>query len=236
VTSSLDKTARVWDAQSGTLTVTLPHDSRVFEAKFSPDGKQILTIDGNNTARLWDEGYSKVDLTLSDKVSAIYAWSPDGKRILGSSWALFDAHSGRLVARLTGMTGHTSTVGFSPDGKRILIAGWDRLTRVWEAESGRLQSVLAGHSDIVWSSRFAPDGRRILSVGNDEVAKLWDLSSGRLLATFRLDVGQSKHGEFSPDGKHVLITGSSGRAAIYIVDFNELLGWGERLLPDVTEW
>ena len=55
VTASQDKTARVWDAQSGQpLTEPLKHDNKVNSAQFSPDGKRIVTASDDNTARVWD--------------------------------------------------------------------------------------------------------------------------------------------------------------------------------------
>jgi WD40 repeat protein len=44
VTGSYDKTAKVWDAKSGALVLTLNgHTEGVFSASFSPDGSRVLT-------------------------------------------------------------------------------------------------------------------------------------------------------------------------------------------------
>src|SRR5262249_40052002 len=58
VTASADKTARIWDAESGTEIAALKgHAARVNSAAFSGDGKRVFTTSyhvDDNTARIWD--------------------------------------------------------------------------------------------------------------------------------------------------------------------------------------
>ena len=54
VTASDDKTAQVWDADTGArIGPPLHHERTVVEAKFSPDGKRIVTV-SEDAAQLWD--------------------------------------------------------------------------------------------------------------------------------------------------------------------------------------
>ena len=54
VTASADKTARVWDAESGQALATLTgHQRSVWTAAFSPDGKRVVTASFDNTARVY---------------------------------------------------------------------------------------------------------------------------------------------------------------------------------------
>src|SRR5262249_30291621 len=55
VTASVDKTARLWDAQTGTfIREFVGHTDTLYDVAYSPDGKTILTGSGDKTARLWD--------------------------------------------------------------------------------------------------------------------------------------------------------------------------------------
>ena len=61
VTASDDKTARLWDAETG-KPIGEPltgHTGSVTSAAFSPDGKRIVTASDDKTARLWDAATGK---------------------------------------------------------------------------------------------------------------------------------------------------------------------------------
>ena len=55
VTASGDKTARLWDVESGKqIGVLSGHKNAVNSAAFSPDGRRVVTASDDRTARLWD--------------------------------------------------------------------------------------------------------------------------------------------------------------------------------------
>ena len=53
-TASYDRTARIWNAESGKELHKWKHVGSVYVAAFSPDGKRMLTVDENGIARIWD--------------------------------------------------------------------------------------------------------------------------------------------------------------------------------------
>jgi len=53
VTSSGDKTSRIWDARSGQELAKLPHEGWVYSAQFSPDGTKVVTASDDKTSRIW---------------------------------------------------------------------------------------------------------------------------------------------------------------------------------------
>jgi WD40 repeat protein len=55
ITAIHDKTAKVWDANSGAEVLTLKgHTSFVLSASFSSDGSRIVTGSADSTAKVWD--------------------------------------------------------------------------------------------------------------------------------------------------------------------------------------
>ncbi len=84
VTGSSDKTAKVWDAQTGQVTLTLNgHTNFVTAVCFSPDGKRIVTGSWDKTAKVWDAQSGQPLLTLKghtdnvDSVCLLSRWQED---------------------------------------------------------------------------------------------------------------------------------------------------------------
>ena len=103
VTSSYDKTARIWDVSNGTETAVLKgHEGVVERAEFSPDGSRVITAARDGTARIWD-AISGEQLFVLQPVgnfpTAIF--SPSGNRVLtageNSDASLWDARTGAKV-------------------------------------------------------------------------------------------------------------------------------------------
>jgi hypothetical protein len=89
VTGSGDKTARIWDAATGSLLKALEgHSEAVSAAAFSPDGARIVTGSWDKTARIWDAATGSLLKTLEGHSDTVYAaaFSPDGARIVTGSW------------------------------------------------------------------------------------------------------------------------------------------------------
>ena len=82
---SADKTAQVWDTETGKEVVALRgHTNEVWGVAFSPDGKRLATASYDYTARVWDAATGKEQLTLKghgDFILSCVAFSPDGKRL-----------------------------------------------------------------------------------------------------------------------------------------------------------
>ena len=66
--AGLDKTARVWEAETGRLLAILTGHAAPFgTATYSPDGKRIVTV-GENAARVWD---TSQEMLTADQIAAM---------------------------------------------------------------------------------------------------------------------------------------------------------------------
>jgi WD40 repeat protein len=97
--SSDDKTARIWDAATGTeIKVLRGHENDVNSAAFSPNGTRVLTASWDETAPILDTATWNEIRVLRGHEYAVTsaAFSPDGTRIVTASddntARIWDAH------------------------------------------------------------------------------------------------------------------------------------------------
>jgi hypothetical protein len=135
----MDKTARVWDAQTGQpLVEPMKHAEGVLSAQFSLDGKRIVTASWNETARVWDAqtGQPLAEPLQHGDVVVSAEFSSDGLRILTGSHdrtaRVWDAQTGQALSEPLLHGAPVMWAQFSPDGKRIATACFNPKARVWD--------------------------------------------------------------------------------------------------------
>lgn len=222
VTTSFDGTARLWDVQGAQVTrgaepgacllILRGHTATVSEAMFSPDGRRLVTISADKTARLWDVATGALLSTWRGHQGAILtaAFSPDGHRVLTGSydgtaqlWSVPERpafpeapgpasqETGAALLTLQGLDryGAVTRVGFSADGAVLLTAGLYRPVQRWAAATGALLSNLEVEDNRTSEFEFSPDGRLVLTTTGWRFGEvnLWDTGTGARRGTYKLD-------------------------------------------------
>ena len=93
-----------WQRKLASGHITLKgHAGFVLSEAFSPDGKQLASVGGDGTAKIWDPATGQVVRTLKGHTSFVtgVAFSPDGKRLATASndrtVKLWDAVTGQAI-------------------------------------------------------------------------------------------------------------------------------------------
>lgn len=199
------------------LTLT-GHSEGLNAVAFSPDGRQVVTISMDRTAKIWDVNTGALLFNLTGHTDDVYsaAYSPDGGLIITGSLdktaKLWDAHTGAFLRSLTGHAGGIYSVAFSPDGTHAATGSADNTMRIWETNTGALLSDCKGHTSYVNCVTFSPDGKRIATASWDKTAKIWNVSSGNLVFTLTGHSNYVWSVAFSPDGQQIA-TASYDRVA-----------------------
>ena len=214
---SMDKTIKLWDAQTGALRQTLTgHSNGVHALAFSPDGKTLASGSDDKTIKLWDAQTGALRQTLTENSSAVHTikFSPDGATLASGSTdktiKLWDAQTGALKQTLTGHDDVVKTVAFSPDGTILGSGSDDQTIKLWDAQTGALRQTLTGHSNGVHAIAFSSDGKTLASGSIDKTIKLWDVQTGALKQTLTGHNSGIHALAFPPDGK-MLASGSTDK-------------------------
>jgi len=87
VSSSQDKTAKIWSVEGNLLYTLIDHKGDVNDVVFSPNGKIIASASSDQTIKLWNTDGMLLK-TLIAPNGAVYgvSFSPDGKRLVSASW------------------------------------------------------------------------------------------------------------------------------------------------------
>ena len=160
--------------------------NRVYDARFSRDGSQIVTADFDaRTATLWD--------------------AHDGHKLR--------VLPGNTDPKL-GHSDNVMSAAFSPNGKQVVTACMDGFCRIWNPVSGvLLQTISQGVA--VRSAEYAPDGSLLLTAAADGVARLWTVPDFRLRTELKGHTETLTEARFSNDGDYIITASRDGTARIY---------------------
>jgi WD40 repeat protein len=235
VTASYDKTARVWDLESGKqLTVLRPpqgagEEGMLYAVAMSPDGTTAAvggwtgpTGDDVYSIYLFDRATGHLTRRIAGLPDVVFhlAFSPDGRRLLasvggGEGIRMFNVISGKEVARDVEYRGKSYSADFRYDGRRLVTAAFDGYVRLYAVEDESLKLLKRTKPEggrQPFSARFSPDGRSI-AVGFNEKTSVEVLSATTLERTARptskgVDNGDLACVTWSSDGLYLFAGGA----------------------------
>jgi WD40 repeat protein/serine/threonine protein kinase len=211
------------------LAKPLPHGDEVWSARFSSDGRRVVTASKDHTARVWDAQTGQ-PLTgpLHHEASVSSArFSPDGRRVVTASEdktaRVWSAQTGQA---LTAPLQHLAAVldaEFSLDGSWVVTASDDKTARVWDVQTSQPLTPPLQHNNRVVTAQFSPDGQRVATASWDKTARVWNAQTGQALTgAFRHTDGLQSV-EFSPDGQR-LLTAAGRKAQVWDAQTGQRLG------------
>jgi WD40 repeat protein len=249
---SLDRTVKVWDVTTGqearTVTGFARGPERITSLLLSPDRRQFLTSALTITAgdppgllhevRLWDLRTGReVRTFFKGAVAALpcLAFSPDGRHLAVSHQEpqqgekgrviIYDAASGKEVAKLASVSGATFSLAFSGDGQLLAVGEGsgpldEKGSRVsiWDVATGReVVKLPALPQGLVPALAFSSRGDRIAAAilnaesgGPEELpgeARVWDVATGKEVFAIREQRASIFCVAFSPDDKQFAAAG-----------------------------
>jgi WD40 repeat protein len=206
------------------------HQGRIEALAFTADGRKLISISQDNTARCWDVDDREESRVLQKGRGQIdgLTYSPDGRYLVEASGDGIRVHDLTSTDPPRSLTSRPSRRAvFSPDG-RTIAGGPDHGVTLWDARTGNLLATLAEpdpaeHDPANGCSNlgalvFSPDGRwltaglgGVFNFGVDAPQKVmvFDVAQRKLYRTFATPT-QVSAVAFSADGKLLAAAGHNG--------------------------
>ena len=247
------------DTDGGNPRRLTNHRSWDFAPSWSPDGKRIAFVserDGHVHVHGWPvceiyvmdaDGGNQQNLTNDPNDDRQPSWSPDGKRIVFTSWRdglaidrvptseiyVMDADGGN-PQNLTNHRHHDRDPSWSPDGKQIAFSatrdghfendfGITEEIYVMDAD-GKNQQRLTENRKIDWDPVWSPDSQRI-AFASDRKGDLQNFeiyvmdADGGNLQRLTENREYDWSPSWSPDGQRIVFMSErDGNSEIYVMD------------------
>ena len=190
VSSSGDKTVRLWDVKTGKPLKTLTgHTSNFKHVSFSPNNHILASIGRyKDEIRLWDVETGKHLKTLTGHKGWVnnVAFSLNGRLIasggLDGTVRVWDVKTGKNIKTFTAYS--PDNITFSPNGRLIAMNYYHHSARVWDVKTGKNIKTFMEHTRRVTSVSFSGNSSFIVSGGDDRIMQVWDIETGKNIKTF----------------------------------------------------
>ena len=202
----------------------LVHEDLVFTARFSSDGKQILSGGDGGKARFWDANTGEPQGVITNGSAIVAGWYADNDRRVvlrtrDDNVRVYDSLTHALVLTLTGVDGER--MGFMNfGGKPWFFAAphGDTLTR-WDLSSGHQVGPTVPFASSIRMLECAVHGDMLAVACADKTIHILRASSGEELWPARRFEGETFHPKWTPDGSRLFVPRDGGKR-ITVWDFH----------------
>ncbi len=231
-----ERTAILWDADSGRTTPLAGHIGDMRSITFSHDGRRIATGGNDRAIRIFeidDAGavrQTDVERQHQDAVLGLH-FAPDDATLLSSSvdgtirlWSTPRDRPGMmLIATLAGHRASLASAEFSHDGGWIASVGVDGTLRAWPADPAALTGTFAVPDNASGIIDFARDGSRFVAENTWGRVRSFDDIDGIPKESILVDPGYAAERgcrdlAISPDGSRLATIESDFVAHLYALD------------------
>lgn len=234
-----DKTSRLFDSTTGDLVREFDgHGSWVIDARFTPDGRRLVTASVDGTARVWDvpSGREVAHLRHGDGVYRA-ALNPSGDVVAtaaGTSMRLFRLAEQQLLP--TDTTDWMLDALYLPDGRTVAAAGQDHQVTIWDVESGDVVARLKGPPVPIQRIDVDRSGTYVSAATEDGTVWVWDWRKRTVVAQRKL-MSSALDVHFDPSGEVLVVAGTQVLAWRWRTgdeprEFYNTLGYAATFSPD----
>ncbi|KIK38346.1 hypothetical protein CY34DRAFT_809425 [Suillus luteus UH-Slu-Lm8-n1] len=232
ISTSDDKTTRIWDVETGEQENALEgHVSGTCGLAVSMDGRRIVSGAGGGKIIIWDADTKEIIRCLSHHAGWVtfIQFSPDEKRLASAAFdgtlKIWDTETWELVFNIDDHQDGIETVAYSPNGTKIASGSYDQTVRIWNATTGKQQTQPLSHDAVVRSIVWSPDSRRLISACKDGRIYFWSAPTGAQLGSpLRAHLDVINLLAISPDGELIASASADHTARLWSTSTRKPIG------------
>lgn len=180
------------------------------EIRFTPDGKQVCTANGNLYLLVADTGKLAHECSLDAGTTSNFSIANDGSRVAtaaGRKLRLWDTATHKEPEALVGPRDQARLMARSPDGRYTAVGSGAHDVWVWDARGGTPHAVRASDGYWPFDLGFSPDSKLLLTTtrGESPPIRVWHAGTGKQLFTHGHLADKLHRAAFSRHGLLVVI-------------------------------
>lgn len=223
-------TANVWDPASGKLLYSIPMNWYT-DAKFSPDGRSIITLNkGNINETVLKTGKQQTLFNIGEKPGTIRRLSRDGRIIAihkdyaGGTIQLWSYPEGKLIMSIRGKAEH---IRFTKDNRYVsTLIGDSCIT--WDLQSRQIKNSFS--LSEYGTNMISPDGKFVLA-SKDNVIYILKTGTGDLVKELKDGTGKIRGFDVNPESNRLISVAEDGFAKLWDIESGHL-NFQFSILPD----
>eukprot|EP00931_Biecheleriopsis_adriatica_P050338 TRINITY_DN29138_c0_g1_i1.p1 TRINITY_DN29138_c0_g1~~TRINITY_DN29138_c0_g1_i1.p1 ORF type:complete len:378 (+),score=54.19 TRINITY_DN29138_c0_g1_i1:37-1134(+) len=186
--ASIDGSAKIWDANSGSCTETLKSSGEhgfVSSVCWAPDGARLATGCQDGLVYIWSLGTEAPTATCKGHTNQVrcVAWCPKGRDAVASgsldgTVRIWKPSKGKRVATCQGDGGYVYCILWHPDGAVIAAGSTDGNARLFNASTGACIVLCESHAGPVSSLAWGPENAYLATGSHDGSASVWNARTG----------------------------------------------------------
>jgi WD40 repeat protein/predicted Ser/Thr protein kinase len=240
-TASADGEARIWEADTGVVQFSAPHDGPLRRASFCGDDDRLLTVVSGGQVDLWDW---KERRRLRSWIPAagratVVALSQDRSRMViadeGRSLEVVATSTGSSLATVAIPLRRIVVLAMNADGTRTAVG--DEKGRVWVTPAGEWnpeQIPWANLDEEISAMEFCPNGERLMVGTRGGLFACFDIGSAGGPGLRAAASGEATLIRWSPDGTRVLLGRFGEWPELWDMREERLLGRFQAMASDVA--
>lgn len=196
LTASADRTAKLWEVQTGKELYSFEHGSSVRSCGFAEGSRMVMTVQEDNFKCQ----------------AAIFIYNVE---------ADMANQTNEPVREMFGDTGKINTALWGGLNTYIISGSDDGTVRKWNVEKGVEEECVQAHTKPVKSIQFSRDKSMFITASSDHTAKLFDAKTMKCMKTYKSDRPLNE-ASISPAMNHVIVGG--GQDAMNVTTTSNKVG------------